>query len=61
MSKWKETPQRGDRASAALTHRPARHTATILEHRGSTKLAALDSLFEKKGASVTNICTCFSA
>lgn len=61
MSEWKETPWRGDRASAALTHRPARHIATILEHRGASRLAEPGSLLEKKGVSKTNMCICFSA
>lgn len=49
VSEWKKTPWRGDRASTALTHRPARHIATILEHRGASRLAELGSLLEKKG------------
>lgn len=61
VSKWKGTPWRGDRASVVLTQRPTRHTATILEHRDATKLAASDSLLAKKEASKANICTCYSA
>ena len=58
VSKWKRTPWRGDRASAALTHRPSRRTATILQHRVQQSWQQ-ESLLEKKEASKTNICTCF--
>lgn len=61
LSEWKETPSGGDRASAALTHRPARHIATILGHRGASRLAEPGSSLEKKGVSKTNTCICFSA
>lgn len=40
VSEWKESPRRGEEASTGLTHRSARHIATILEHirAGSTRL-----------------------
>lgn len=53
MSEGKDTPWREDRASAALTHRPTKHIATMLEHWGASGLAEPSALLEKKGASKT--------
>lgn len=49
VSEWKETPWRGHRASTGLTHGSAKKIATILEHRGASRLAEPSSVGKEKG------------